>query len=77
MEKSLQETSDFEQLYVDWETANVLLGDTAAIDLPSLSTPTYEDAHILLNNYGFNPDDTVQAQELEKLRVDALHFIEK
>lgn len=63
--------------YVDWETAGVVLGQTNAIDLPGLNTPTQEKAHEFILSYGYDPDVPAQADELERLRTDALSFIDR
>ena len=55
----------------------MVLGTTNAIDLPRLSTPTLEDAQEFIDNYGFDLMVESQANELDELRSDAVHFMEK
>ena len=66
---------DLDAFYLDPETLDVVLGRTAAIDIPRLNTPTLEAASAFVLNYGYDPDDPVQAAEIAKLRDDALAFI--
>lgn len=69
--------SDLDHYYLDWETVETVLGGMAAIDIPRLNTPDYASAQSFLNNYGYNPDDPNHAQEMQRLRQDAIAFIER
>ncbi len=71
------EMYNFEDLYADEETLNIVLGGLNAVDLPKLNTTDQESARNLLVNYGFDPEISDQHRALEKLRFDAVHFIEK
>lgn len=66
---------DLDAFYLDPETLDVVLGRTAAIDIPRLNTPTFEAASAFIRNYGYDPDDPAQVAELCKLKDDALAFI--
>jgi len=48
----------------------------SAIDMPILRTTTVQKAHEFIVNYGYDPNNETQWAELQKLRLDALHFIE-
>ncbi len=62
--------------HLEWETVSVVLNNESAIDIPYLYTNTFEKAHEFILGYGFDPNDASQATELEKLKSDAVHFIE-
>ena len=67
---------NFSDLYLEWETVGVVLGNTNAIDVPRLDTETFEKAHDLVLSYGYDADDSNHFRELNDLRIKALTFIE-
>lgn len=71
------EKNRLEAFHVNWETIEIILGGSSAIDMPFLNTPTIEKAHEFIKAYGYDPDIQSQNRELLKLRIDALNFIDK
>ncbi|RJO66690.1 MAG: TIGR04552 family protein [Myxococcales bacterium] len=66
-----------ERFYVDWDTIGVILGNASAIDMPRLSVRDSAQANEFLASYGFDADDPAQFKELEKLKQDAVRFIDQ
>ena len=69
---------NFDQLYSDhWGILEVMITDRSPIDLKRLKLRDREDAQQFIMAYGYNLDDPDEAKELEKLRNEALNFIQE
>lgn len=67
----------FDQLYADhWGILEVMISDRSPIDLKRLKIRDYQDASEFIRSYGYNLDDPDEAAELEKLRHEALNFVQ-
>ncbi len=62
---------------VDWLAADVFLGRVSAVDIPHLCTYNIEKAYAFLRSYGYDYRNPEQAEDLIKLRDEAILFIEK
>lgn len=60
-----------------FETLRAIVGGTSAIDVSGLQVQDLAAAEDFLECYGFRWDDPVERAELERLRVQALDFMEE
>jgi uncharacterized protein (TIGR04562 family) len=59
-----------------WGILNVLIADSSPIDLPKLAITDARDAYHFILNYGYDLRQTDDAEDLEKIRYEALDFIQ-
>ncbi|PKL76499.1 MAG: hypothetical protein CVV27_09955 [Candidatus Melainabacteria bacterium HGW-Melainabacteria-1] len=68
----------FKSLYSDsWNILEVLTSDSSPIDLSRLPIDSREDAYGFVRSYGFELDKPEEAAEVEKIRLEALRFIQR
>lgn len=67
----------FDHLYSEnWGVLDVLITDHSPIDLKRLSISDRNDAHHFVRTYGFDLDHPEDANEVDKIRREALDFIQ-
>lgn len=59
-----------------WDTLGAMVGGQSAIDIPALRLRTYEAARSYLRAYGYDQDDPGDCVALERLRSEALEYLE-
>ena len=68
----------FDSLYSDsWNILEVLITDTSPIDLSRLPIENPEDAYCFIQSYGYELNNPEEAAEIEKIRREALRFIQR
>ena len=61
----------------DWDVLDIVLGEKSVIDIPKVQTETVEEAHIFLKSLGYNLDVPAHTNMVEKIRKEAVAFIER
>ncbi len=59
-----------------WPLMDVLIGGTSSIDMDTLWVRDAADAAIFIKSYGYDLDDPLEAQKMDRLFVEALFFIQ-
>lgn len=68
----------FESLYSDsWNILEVLISDTSPIDLSRMPLEDSIDAFCLLKSYGYDLDNAEDAEQVERIRREAIRFIQR
>lgn len=68
----------FRRLYSDsWGILEVLISDSSPIDLSHLAIEDLQDAYLFVCNYGFDCNKPEEAAEVEKIRSEAISFIQR
>lgn len=68
----------FESLYSDsWNILEVLISDSSPIDLNRLPIESEYDAHCFIRSYGYELENPEEAAEVEKIRREAIRFIQR